>query len=176
MEAGPRLIGNCIDLLEQATGVIERIDADVYASTTAISPRGSIGMHLRHVLDFYDSFLCGIESGQIDSNARRRDPLIERDRLYALNRIAATIGKLRSFSPAHYSAAVQVSSEDDGENDRVWCASSVLRELEFLQSHTIHHYSLIAMLLRLHEIDPGDRFGVAASTLAHWKEEAACAQ
>jgi len=69
-----------------------------------------------------------------------------------------------------------VSAEEDIGAPLVWCTSSVLRELDFLQSHTVHHYSLIAMLLRLHEIDPGEDFGVAPSTLKYWKEEAACAQ
>ena len=54
-----------------------------------------------------------------------------------------------------------MSLEESGESTPVWCASSVLRELDFLQSHTVHHYSLVAMLLRLHEIDPGEEFGVA---------------
>jgi len=88
MQPETQIINNCIGLLEQAIALIEQIDDDVYVSTSPMSPRGSIGGHLRHILD----------------------------------------------------------------------------------------YSLVAMLLRLHEIDPGEDFGVAASTLRYWKEEATCAQ
>jgi hypothetical protein len=71
---------------------------------------------------------------------------------------------------------LKVRTEDDGVDLAVWCNSSVLRELEFLQSHAVHHYSLIAALLRLHGIEPDAEFGVAPSTLKYWKEEAACAR
>ncbi len=176
MESNARIINNCIGLLEQAIGLIEQIDDDVYVSTSPLSPRGSIGGHLRHILDFYQGFLAGIESGRINYNLRHRDALIERERRYAIITISRTITALRTLPGLEGKRPLLVSTEENGESPPVWCASSVLRELDFLQSHTVHHYSLVAMLLRLHEIDPGEDFGAAASTLNYWKEEAACAQ
>jgi uncharacterized damage-inducible protein DinB len=41
------------------------------------------------------------------------------------------------------------------------------RELQFLASHTLHHYALIAALLRLQGVEPGEEFGVAPGTLEH---------
>lgn len=49
MHSETRILNNCISLLEQAIGLIEQIDDDVYISTSPISPRGSIGGHLRHI-------------------------------------------------------------------------------------------------------------------------------
>lgn len=46
-----------------------------------------------------------------------------------------------------------------------WSDSSVKRELQFLVSHTVHHYALIKELLRREGFDPGAEFGVAPSTL-----------
>jgi hypothetical protein len=43
--------------------------------------------------------------------------------------------------------------------------------LQFLLSHTIHHYALIASLLERRGVRVRDElsgFGVAASTLEHW--------
>ncbi len=174
MSSETRLANKCIGLLEQAIGQIERLDDEVYANTNSLSPRGSIGGHLRHILDSYQSFLVGIQSGRINYNLRKRDPLTEQDRFYAVQRISATIAGLRSISLDH--RPLLVCTENDGVSEPLWSESSVLRELDFLQSHTVHHYSLVAMLLRLHEIEPGEEFGVAPSTLSHWKEEAACAQ
>jgi len=102
--------------------------------------------------------------------------LIERDPVHAIRRLSETIGALRSLSDLSGERPLLVSLEESTESIPVWCTSSVLRELDCLQSHTVHHYSLIAMLLRLHEIDPGEEFGVAASTLKYWKEQATCAQ
>ncbi|HSE25358.1 MAG TPA: hypothetical protein VLB68_27090 [Pyrinomonadaceae bacterium] len=176
MRPDTRILNNCVGLLEQAIRVTELIDDDVYVSTTALSPRGSIGGHLRHILDFYQNFLAGIESGQINYNLRQRGQLLERDRCHAHQRITETIAALRSMPVLEGARPLLVSTEENCESGLVWCTSSVMRELDFLQSHTVHHYSLVAMLLRLHEIDPGDDFGVAPSTLRHWKEEATCAQ
>lgn len=170
------ILNNCIGLLAQAIRLIELIDDDVYVSTSPLSSRGSIGGHLRHILDFYQNFLAGMQLGQINYNLRQRGLLIERDLACGVKHLRKTIASLQSLSDLDGELRLFVSAEEDIGAPPAWCASSVLRELDFLQSHTIHHYSLVAMLLRLHEIDPGDDFGVAPSTLEYWKEEAACAQ
>ena len=176
MEPETRLINNCLVLLEQGPRVLQRIDDNVYASTCEISPRASIGGHLRHTLDFFQCFIKGIERGCVDYNLRERDALTEIDRRYAVARIQALSADLRAISLPPASTPLKVRTEDDGVDLGVWCDSSVLRELEFLQSHTVHHYSLIATLLRLHAIELDAEFGVAPSTLKYWKEEAACAR
>lgn len=165
-------ITDCIGLLEQAAHLLAQIDDAVFATTTPISPRGSIGGHVRHILGFYQCFVTGIEDQTIDYNIRERNPLLEHERVVAVAEISTTITDLMQLNlpPSH--AHLLVSTEESTEENQIWCRSSVLRELEFLKSHTIHHYSLIAMLLRLHEIDPGEEFGVAPSTLRHWQEEA----
>jgi len=45
--------------------------------------------------------------------------------------------------------------------------SSVSRELQVLSSHTIHHFALIAMTLRLHGVEMDPDFGMAPSTLRY---------
>jgi len=177
--------------------VLGQVDDFQYASTSKISPRASIGAHLRHVLDFHQCFLDGVESRSIDYNRRRRDPLFETDRVHAREMIAKTSAALRALSLADDNTALQLRIEDAANlRDRLvrasrrdaralntsaadsdaWCKSSILRELEFLQSHTVHHYSLVAMLLRSYDIEPDEELGVASSTLKYWKEAAACAR
>ena len=50
---------------------------------------------------------------------------------------------------------------------------SVSRELQVLSSHTIHHFALIAMTLRLHGIEMDPDFGMAPSTLRYLASRAA---
>jgi len=176
MQAATHLINNCIGLLRQAVDLIERIDDEVYAAKTPISARCSVGGHLRHILDCYLNFLAGIETGQIDYNLRKRDSLIARNRTFAIERIESTIDRLSGLSLPNEGATLLVTTEEDGSSPPLVCRSSVLRELDFLQSHTIHHYSLVAILLRLQEIDPGEGFGVAPSTRNYWSREAQCAR
>jgi len=175
MHQETRLIINCISLLEEGARLLEQINDDVYSKTSVLSPRGNVGGHLRHCLDFYQSFISGLESGRIDYNFRRRDPLIEKDRRYAIHEICRLIAELREILPIFRIAPILVSTEDCVISRESWCGSSLVRELEFLQSHTIHHYSLMAILLRFEGIEPGEEFGVAPSTLRYWEEQA-CAQ
>jgi hypothetical protein len=39
----------------------------------------------------------------------------------------------------------------------------------------VHHYALIAALLRQRGFEPGEEFGVAPATAAHWRDGEACA-
>lgn len=170
-----RLITKCISLLEQGARLLEQLTDEVYARRSVLSPRGSVGVHLRHCLDFYRSFLDGLESNRIDYSFRRRDPKLEIDRRYAIGEIHRLITQLREILPLFRIAPILVNTEDRDDSREFWCGSSVVRELEFLQSHTTHHYSLMAVLLRFEGIEPGDEFGVAPSTLRYWREETACA-
>lgn len=174
MTTEQQTLERCQALLEQAIVLVEMIDDEVFAEKSNISPHGSIGTHLRHILGFYQSFISGLESGRVDYNQRPRDRLLELDRRYTLNTIEATIAGLNSMTKHAGAYPLLVAAEQVDKEITVWCHSTFLRELDFLQSHTIHHYSLIAMLLRLRGIDPGPEFGVAPSTLNYWREEAVC--
>ena len=55
-----------------------------------------------------------------------------------------------------------------------WSGSTVRRELDFLLSHTVHHYALIAMSLRLRGLPVPAELGVAPSTLEHWRRQGRC--
>jgi len=46
--------------------------------------------------------------------------------------------------------------------------SSISRELQALSSHTIHHFALIAVTLRLHGFEVDPEFGMSPSTLQYW--------
>jgi hypothetical protein len=43
--------------------------------------------------------------------------------------------------------------------------SSISRELQVLSSHTVHHFALIAITLRMHGVEIESDFGMAPSTL-----------
>jgi uncharacterized damage-inducible protein DinB len=172
MQIRTDIFRDCVDLLRQGSHVLNEIPDDVFISTTPISPRGSIGAHFRHVIDFYGCFLTGIGQHRLDYNQRERNLSLECSRSLAIQSLEQTINRLEQIRLTPLTQHVLVSTE----NRSSWSRSSVLRELDFLLSHTVHHYSLIAMLLRIHEINPGDEFGVAPSTLNYWKQELVCAQ
>ena len=153
LDQGRALVGDLTDEL------FTRGDAHGHASARA---------HLRHVLDCYRCFLRGLDSGRVDYDARERDPRLETERSVAASVIAEIDAGLRRLEPADRERALRVRVDAAAWGSRdTWTASSVGRELQFLLSHTVHHYAIIAMTLRSLGYDPGRRFGVAPSTLEH---------
>ena len=169
------LVAGCIRVLEQCHDLLGRLDDRLYAETAGLPVQSGVGAHLRHCLDFYQSLVAGLTTGRVDYTRRERDPLVARDRAWASARIEVAIEELRSLAAVPGDTPLLVSPEDTCGTD-AWCASTFARELQFLLSHTVHHNALIALILRLRGFEPGEEFGVAPSTLAHWRQEALCAQ
>ena len=165
------LTSECIAVLQQGAAVLQRLDDTQYNSTRGLPVRSGVGAHFRHCLEFYDNFLNGVAESRVDYQRRERDPLTETDREFALTKIAATIDALENL-PAHDGAIALLVRVEDAAIDS-WRNSSVGRELQSLLSHTIHHYALIALMLRLNGVEPGAEFGVAPSTLDYWNSQSA---
>lgn len=158
-----------VHVLQQGLDLLARC-GDLYAQP---GPQGqsSAGAHMRHVLDCYHCFLRGVEaeSGKVDYDARERDPEVETDAAHAAEVIRDVIRRLESLEADDLERPLRVSVDAAAwkEGESLATPSSVARELQFLLSHTVHHYALISMILRLagFEVDPD--FGVAPSTLEH---------
>ncbi len=140
---------------------------------------GSIGGHARHCVEFYQGFLGGLADGYLDYDARARNLLIESDPATASEALRELANALKALAAGADTGRVLQIVENQDVLEPAWSASSVGRELRFLLSHTIHHYALIAILLRLRGIRIPETFGVAPSTLRHRERQtmnAACAR
>ena len=132
------------------------------------------GGQVRHILDFYECFLNGVESSHIDYDARKRDESIARCAQAASTKIQALMAAMDSLPALRGDAIVWVRMEDaEGLHvDHDFLASSIGRELMVLSSHTVHHFALIAMMLRQRGCEVEADFGVAPSTLRHRASQA----
>ena len=174
MQHTGRLIDDNVHALMQGIELIPAIDDEAYSTTTAPFAKSAVGGHFRHCIDFYTCFLSGLETGRINYDLRERNTAVETNRLAAIEKIEAIIERLRSLAPEDGEHEVQVISECSENNPAPdWSRSSVRRELQFLLSHTIHHYAIVALSLRMRGIEPGEEFGVAPSTLRHWRAQCA---
>lgn len=161
-----------VRFLRQGVELLSTLDAGIFAETGLGGQRGSIGAHLRHCIDYYRCFVRGQAGGRVDYDARERDPRIEVEPSAAAAAVEALIGALARLRPDDFDRPVEVKVDAAAWHDPAlaWSHSSVGRELQFLLSHTVHHYALIAMILRSRGLAPPDDFGVAPSTLEHRHE------
>jgi len=167
----PSAIPLLLAVIDEMTRGIEMISAvDDLVYKRVANGTGSIGGHFRHNLDFVTSFLNGIAEQQIDYNRRERNLLIETDRKFAIEKFEFAIARLQQLSGNILERFVYVRSEVD---PTYWLPSSLLRELEFLHSHTVHHHALIREKLASFGVAAEMEFGVAPSTLEFWKQTTA---
>jgi uncharacterized damage-inducible protein DinB len=173
MSSDTRPAGANIHYLKQGAELIRRLDDATFGTCEQNPYRGGVGAQIRHCIDFYQCFLDGLEPGAIDYNRRGRSHRLETDRAYALDRIESLCRGLADLTFAQTGRELDVRAERGSDDAQQSSRSSVGRELQFLISHTIHHYALVAIMLKLQGIDVAHEhpdFGVAPSTLAHWKE------
>lgn len=173
LNKGILLAAQCAEVLAQGLRLLKNIDDQLYISNAGWGS-ASVGSHFRHILDFVESFLSGLEAGKINYNRRERDPQIEQNRNLAIRHLAILIEKLQHFPARFVGESVLISLESNPENPvevEEYCRTSVLRELDFLRSHTIHHYALIAAKLSASGYEVESGFGVAPSTLDYWKKQ-----
>ena len=159
------------EILLQGLRVIEKIDDRAFTE----GGRGGIGIHFRHCLDFVTSFLNGIKIGKIDYSQRERNTDIETNPQLAILNTAFVICKLQLLKLSDLEKPLMVKIEEISSltGKIEWAWSSGLRELDFLQSHLIHHFAQIADKLRALGIEVEEEFGVAPSTLKYWQAEKA---
>ena len=159
------------EVLAQGLEVIERLPEELYAKVPSELAHNGAGSHFRHVHDYYRCFLRDVETGRIDYDQRVRDERFEQDPVYAAEQLALTIQRLSELSADLADREVEVRTDVEPGDPNPWSRSTVDRELRFLVGHTIHHYALIAMILKVQGFICGDEFGVAPSTLQHWAAE-----
>src|SRR5436309_4122057 len=106
------LIDQNVTWLRQAIILLEQMDDRTYmASPPALAPH-RVGGHLRHILEFYECFLDGIESSHIDYDARKRDESVETCRATALARTMAVIKGLEQAAELRGDSIIWVRVED----------------------------------------------------------------
>lgn len=130
---------------------------------------GSVGGQFRHILDFVNCFLNGVDAGRIDYSLRERDLMVETDREYAARRFSETIRRVSELPPRHLARSILVRSEADPDT---WLPSSLAREAEFVHSHAVHHHALIGEKLAGTDAVILPDLGVAPSTLEYWRQSA----
>lgn len=153
--------------LEQGIELLDHLTTEIYRTPirTGWAP---VGSQFRHVLDHYRAFIDGRESGRVDYDARQRNPGIETDPAEARAEARMMMIELDRIHVEDANRPITVQM-DPGGDQRVpdWRPSTIGRELQFLVSHTVHHYALIKLLLEDVGVYAGAEFGVAPSSLAH---------
>lgn len=135
------------------------------------SYKGSIGGHLRHIIEHYEALVLR-DTNLIHYDARSRDGLLEESPDEAINHIQKLIQELKKVTLMQIGYPVEVYCAGGQSGEFLFShASSVGRELCFLNSHCVHHLAIIKPICQKHGIPLDEYFGYAPSTIAYLESQ-----
>ena len=141
--------------LQKGIYLLNALNVQQYCDTTVAPYYSSIGSHMRHILDFYDCILDGLENNRIDLTHRRRDLETEQVCEKATKRIVEIDRRLKNLHTAT-SLEQPVAVVDDLGGGSVTFSSTLGALLAQANSHTIHHYAIINYILASLDISVND--------------------
>jgi hypothetical protein len=74
----------CQENLNEIRNVLVQLSTEQYSYSSKTLFGATIGQHVRHILEFYQSALNGLETKTINYDNRKRNLLIESDNKYAM--------------------------------------------------------------------------------------------
>lgn len=160
--------------LNQLKIVIQTLDDSQFSKKLTSLSHASIGMHARHIVEFYSCLLENASSKQLNYDCRKRDTLIETERKVCISNINKILEALHN-NQYDYALKLSVNYSTDKDHQTLQIDSTFFRELVYNIEHVIHHLAIIKIGVQALDINlklPED-FGVAASTIRSRK---ACVQ
>jgi len=152
-------------LLDDLALLLAGLDRDAYVTRTRPGVSGSVGAHVRHVLDHVSAFVAAGSRRLVNYDRRQRGTDIEVNLESALSAICSLQVALGTMAALSADEPVQVVTQFEPGAAAVATWSSFGRELAFVINHTIHHHAIVALLLDGDERPPlPARFGYAPST------------
>jgi hypothetical protein len=155
--------------VENALGELEmvllQIGDDVYTTPCKYLFNATIGQHVRHIIELFQSMAQGYETGTVNYDKRKRDPEIENDKRLA---IALMQQIAVSLDVDDRDLMMETSC---GTTDITLIRTNYLRELYYNLEHCIHHMALIRVgVTELTDVVVPANFGLAPSTIQYRRE------
>lgn len=170
----PELIAAAQDVLMQGLGLLFELNDRAYSHAVTVPFDASIGRHYRHLLEHFHSLIKGLRAGEINYDARERNPRLQGEVTYASIATCDVLRALKRYSEETLARRCKViNSAGYGTSNPSTFESNISRELAYCVGHAIHHYAIVRMICHEIGITVPAEFGVAPSTVKHMASLAA---
>jgi uncharacterized damage-inducible protein DinB len=163
-----KLIQNIQSTLVELNDVICQLEESQFSQSLPIFSGSSIGMHSRHIVEFFQCLLeQSLDNQHVNYDKRSRDLLLQTNLDYFSQAVETVISTLDTLSEARLKGPLSIVTDDTDEVMK----SSLNRELNYNLEHTIHHAALIkiGILNLMPNKELPKSFGVAPSTIRYQK-------
>lgn len=158
-----------LSMIDRALATLQRIGIEDYQRSAKIIYGSSCGSHFRHIIQHYEGFLSGVGTGEVDYDQRDRDAESGRDPKAAERALREIRNKLSQLA---HGGTLRVQQNHNPALSAPSAFSSVERELQFLLSHTVHHFAVIGIAMHSYGISLPDDFALAPSTAFYLQSRA----
>ena len=162
-------------VFKQLCNLTDEISAADYAMPLSVLSDNSVGKHMRHIIEFFECFEEGCETGVVNYDTRQRNTEIETSPAYASTKLNDLHDSIASYD---FNMPLMLNSMLSGKllSGTQMVTSSFERELIYTLEHAIHHMAIIEIGIKqeLPNVILPENFGVAFSTLEFREKE--CAQ
>lgn len=150
--------------LDSLQCILQQIKEEDYNKKLAMLKGSSIGMHMRHIVEFYACLLNSSQSAGVCYDARQRNRMLEENSKYTQDYIVEIKDAITKIS-SNYRTVVTASYQ----SQELSMESSIYRELAYTIEHTVHHLAIISIVVPLHfsYVSLPTELGYASSTLAY---------
>lgn len=163
----------CQENLIEIKKVVVQLTNEQYSYPSETLFGATIGQHVRHILEFYQSVFNGLDTKTVNYDNRKRNLLIETDCQYAIQ-VIDEINAGLSLDVFDETLVLEGNfcAEEEKETK---IKTTLFRELAYCLEHSIHHQALIKVgLLEVNCLSFIDEtFGLAPATIRFRK---VCAQ
>jgi hypothetical protein len=168
-------IENFIGLINQLIVHLNQLRELSYSEKLSIFGGATIGEHVRHIYNFPQCLLKGVQTGTVNYDKRVRDTNIELNRDYAVSSLLTQANYILNLEHYEHIPLLLETGADDETFSRM--NTNLKRELHYITEHTIHHMAILRLGFNFHfpEIEIDGSFGFAYSTLAY-KEKSKISQ
>lgn len=167
------MLNSQLELVEQAKQFLSAINQKDYIAVVKPHMAGSAGAHIRHILDHYYAIKLGLENGVVDYNKRNRFSSVETDLGVALDAWNDIETWLEYACSLPMDTPLQVVSETSiKQTQYIQVPSTLARELVFVSSHAVHHFSLLAVVNSLLGKKSPENFGIAPASVTFARQQA----
>ena len=161
------IIQASVSVLDELVQILGLTDDEQYQKKLDVFSGSSIGMHTRHIIEFFDCLLSQSANGVINYDNRSRNHAIENSTSQAISSLEHLVQTVQDITKdqklilrVSYSAVKNIYNEVE---------TTLFRELSYNIEHTIHHNALLRIGLGVvaPELKISDSFGVAPSTIKY---------
>ncbi|MBK8396599.1 MAG: hypothetical protein IPL26_15370 [Leptospiraceae bacterium] len=160
-------IQNFINLIHQLVNHLQQVSEISYSEKLSLFGGSSIGEHVRHIYNFPECLLKGIQSGKVNYDNRTRDTKLETNRDYAIRTLLDQADYILNLN--HYMNRQLILETGLTISNPTQINTNLERELHYITEHTIHHMAILRMGFNFHfpDMKIEESFGFAYSTIEY---------